>query len=98
MDALLGFLMTYANLFCLIAIGATIASYAVRRNSTGRSKRLVAIVSLCACTPLFVLYGIAAVRWPAEAMNLMLAALWGYSLWASWTLLRSTRPSKVRRN
>lgn len=92
-DAVLRFLMTNANLFFLVAIGAMIASYAVRNKGDLRAIRLVALVSFCACLPLFILYGIVAVRWP-DGMNLVFAGLWGWNAWSSYTTWRNIRPRK----
>lgn len=99
MDALLGFLMTNATLFCIVAIGAMVAAYVVRSKGSLRAIRAAAVITLCACAPLFVLYGLAALRW-SDPASLIFAALWGFNAWSSWTTWRNTRPQKqtVRRN
>jgi hypothetical protein len=91
-EALLAFLTAHANLFFLVAIGTMFAGLAVGRKSR-RAARLVAIVSLCACTPLFALYAIATLYRPG-VMTLAIAALWGWNVWSSWSHWRRLRPSK----
>lgn len=99
MESLLTFLAANANLFFLVAIGAMVASYAVRNKGSVRAIRTVALVSLCACAPLFVLYGLVALRWP-DGMNFVFAALWGWNSWSAFTTWRNIRPRKPadRRN
>ena len=90
-DALLTFLMAHANLFLIVAVGAMFAGLAVGRKSR-RAARVVALVSLCACAPLFVLYAVATVYRPG-ILSLALTALWGWNVWSSWHAWRRTRPS-----
>ena len=93
-DALLSFLMAHANLFFIVAIGAMFAGLAVGRKSR-RAARVVALVSLCACAPLFALYAAATVYRPG-VMTLALTALWGWNVWSSWHAWRRTRPASPK--
>ena len=99
MDALLTFLTANATPLFVVAVGATVAGYLVRNGGSLRAVRAVAIVSLCACLPLTVLYGLAALL-GADAMSLVLAALWAWNSWTAWVTWKNTRPPKppVRRN
>ncbi|HTK59971.1 MAG TPA: hypothetical protein VL283_02090 [Candidatus Baltobacteraceae bacterium] len=93
-EALLAFLTAYANLFFIVAIGAMFAGLAVGRKSR-RAAHVVALVSLCACAPIFALYAIATVYRPG-VMTLALAALWGWNAWSSWHTWRRTRPARPK--
>lgn len=90
--ALTGFLTAYANLFLLVAIGAMVAGLTYGRKSPAAARK-VAIVSLCASAPLFVLYVVASVYRP-DILTLALTALWGWNCWSAWKTLRRTRPPK----
>lgn len=92
MDALLEFLLANSNLFFLVAIGAMFAGLTVGKKSP-RAARTVAIVSLCACAPLFVLYAIASTFRP-DPLTLALTALWGWNCWSAWHAWRRFRPWK----
>lgn len=92
MGALFDFLLVYGNLFFLVALGAMFAGMTVGRKSA-RAARVVAIVSLCACAPLFILYAAAAVYRPG-ILTLALAALWGWNVWSSLKTWRRLRPAK----
>lgn len=92
MSALTGFLTTYSNLFLLVAIGAMVAGLTYGRKSPAAARK-VAIVSLCASVPLFVLYVLASIYRP-DILTLALTALWGWNCWSAWKTLRLTRQPK----
>ncbi|WKZ28827.1 MAG: hypothetical protein QY323_04835 [Patescibacteria group bacterium] len=92
LNALLSFLTTHASLFFFVAIAAFFASVVAQKKSP-RFARNVALVSLSACAPLFVLYGLVAILRP-DAYVIVLTVLWGWSTWSSWKTWRRLRVRK----
>ena len=95
MENLLAFLMSNANLFFLVAVGAMFAGLALGRRNR-RAARAVAIVSLCAAAPLCALYGVATFYRPG-ILTLALTALWGWNVWSSLSYIRRLRPATPAR-
>lgn len=94
-EASLTFLSTHANLFVLAAITAMFADMiADKRNR--RAARVVALISLCACAPLCVLYAVATALRP-DLLSLALTALCGWNAWSAWHTWRRFRPWKPAR-
>ncbi len=91
-NALLSFLVTNSSLFFFVAIAAFFASLVAQKKSL-RFARTVALVSLCACAPLFLLYTFVSILRP-DAFTIMLTALWGWSSWSAWKTWRRLRPSQ----
>ena len=91
-DELLSFLLAHSNAFFMVAIAAMFAGIFIGRKSL-RAARVIAIVSLCASTPLLALYAFAAVMRP-DLLTIMLAALWAWNVWSSWHTWRRMRPAK----
>lgn len=99
LNAFLSFLTTNASLFFFVAIAAFFASVVAQKKGP-RFARIVALVSFCACTPLFVLYAIVTVLRP-DAYVVVLTALWGWSAWSAWKTwrrLRDLNPGVPRRH
>ncbi len=96
-NAILSFLVANASLFFFVAIAAFFASLVAQKKSR-RFARVVALVSLSACAPLFALYVFVSILRP-DAFTIMLTALWGWSTWSAWKTwrrLRSSKPAAVR--
>ncbi|MFA5854303.1 MAG: hypothetical protein WC866_04435 [Patescibacteria group bacterium] len=91
-NATLSFLVTNSSLFFFVAIIAFFASLVAQKRSI-RFARIVALVSLCACAPLFVLYAIVSILRP-DAYTIILTAIWGWSAWSAWKTWRRLRSSK----
>lgn len=91
--ALTNFLVSYSNVFLLVAIGAMVAGLTYAKKSPSAARK-VAIVSLCASAPLFVLYALAS-AYRLDILTLALTALWGWNCWSSWKTIRRTRPPKL---
>lgn len=85
-NAILSFLVANVSLFFIVAIAAFFASLVAQKKSR-RFARIIALVSLCACAPLFFLYTVVSVLRP-DAYTILLTALWGWSAWSAWNAWR----------
>lgn len=86
----LSFLVSNSSLFFFVAIAAFFVSLVTQKKNP-RFARTVALVSFCACAPLFVLYAAVSILRP-DAFTIMLTALWGWSSWSAWKTWRRLRP------